>query len=152
VLYLIGEDIPANLEGDPFILYQNICLPSAGHIPTLLLPTEAFTEGESSLTDQAGATHLLHKAVQAPGKSQAAWKVLCEIASCMGAEGFAYETVEDIRAEMRSAQPFVTAGEYEAAQPLMWAAGQIGEHTYMGFALSKTVEGLQMLYPEETVG
>lgn len=154
VLFLIGEDVPANLDGDPFILYQNICLPSEGRKPALLLPAEAFTEGDSSLTDHAGNNHVLRKAVQAPGKAQAAWKVLSEIARCMGVQGFDYACIEDIQAEMRGAQPMTGAGRMGIAdsQPLVWAAGQIGEHNYMGFPLSEVVEGLQLLYPEETVG
>ena len=152
VLYLIGEDVPAQMEGDPFVLYHNICQPTAGRTPALLLPGEAFTEADSSLVDYTGTVRMVSKAVQAPGKALAGWKVLSEIARRMGAQGFEYACVEDIRAEMGDELVVSAAGAGSAeGDGSAWAPGQITEHTYMGFPLSKVVEGLQLLYPEETV-
>ena len=160
-LFVIGEDLPANLSGEPFVIYHNIYPPSQGK-PNLVFPAAAFTETDGSLTDHTGRIRPMRCAVQAPGTARPAWQVLSLIAREMGATGFAFECVEDVQVEMASKLASFQAGDRlvwrftesqaSAWSPAeLWSEDQLGEHSYLGFSLSASVAGLKMLYPQETV-
>jgi NADH dehydrogenase/NADH:ubiquinone oxidoreductase subunit G len=165
VLYLIGEDIPENLAGDPFILYQNILPPTQGH-PDLVLPAVAFSEDGGSLIDHSGLVRPFNRAVLPPGEALPNWLILSRIAQTMGIAGFDYRGIDDIRAEIAGNFGQFQVGErllpHQAGRKLepgsevqrdeRWGAGQLGEHTYMGFPLANSVEGLKMLFPQEQDG
>src|SRR5512133_1414683 len=102
LLYLIGEAIPAQTTGQPFIIYQNLYPPTdspSGCMADLLLPAAAFSEAEGSYTDAAGRTRSTQPAVSPAGDALPNWLILSRIAQAMGAPGFGYERVVDIRSE-----------------------------------------------------
>lgn len=166
VLYLIGEDIPAELPGDPFILYQNIYPPSSGRKANLSLPAAAFSEEEGSLIDHSGRVRELHPAVQPPAEALPTWEILCRVAQKMGVPGFDYTCAADIQAEIAGALPGFQPGErvdWQALLEAAWAprspsqpggsaaaSPQSRAHTYMGFPLTQWVAGLRVLYPDQT--
>jgi NADH dehydrogenase/NADH:ubiquinone oxidoreductase subunit G len=158
VLYLIGEPVPAQLSGQPFILYQNFHPPAGGPQPDLLLPTTAFPEERGTLIDSGGRRKDLTPAVPPPGEALPSWLILCRIAGQMGLPGFDYTCVEDIwraaQAELPGFPELSPTGEeprpgaVQADLPPIWP----GSPTYMGLPLADWVEGLRSLYPEETTG
>jgi len=153
VLYLIGEAIPASMPGQTAILYQNIYPPAADVKADLILPITAFTEEQGTYTDYSGCVREIHPAAPPPGEALHSWEILCRIARKMGARGFEYARVEEIQADMRTDPPpfvrpvpAVDRKQYQD-NPLTPKAS---EHSYMGFPLTRWVEGLRMLYPGET--
>ncbi len=157
VLYLIGEAVPPLSGSQPFVLYQNLYPPAAGSMADLLLPTTAFTEENGTYINYAGRAQTIHPAVSPKGEALPSWMILCRIAQQMGVPGFDYTCVEDIRAEIPGfieQQALAETSERLASTisiPLSQASAPY-EHSYMGFPLAKWVEGLRMLYPEETNG
>ena len=139
ILYLIGENIPAELPGHPFIIYQNIVSPVSTIQADLLLPTTAFSETEGTRISYAGQVLQFHQAVPAPAETLPTWQILSRIAKEMGVQGFDYQGLADIQFEM-------------ATQPVRVEPGhQTGEHDYLGFPLTRWVEGLRWLVPNENV-
>jgi anaerobic selenocysteine-containing dehydrogenase len=164
VLYLIGQPIPLLPSSQPFILYQNMYPPVGEPMADLLLPTTTFTEENGTYVDYAGCVQTIHPAVKPLGEALPSWMILSRIAHQMGMQGFDYTCVEDIQAEIPgltdalqgdrpiNRQGFTTIGERSAhtgaiSQPQLNPAG---EHSYMGFPLAHWVDGLRMLYSEET--
>ena len=139
VLYLIGENIPASPPGRPFILYQNIVLPASSIKADLILPTTAFCEADGTCISYSGQMQQIHQAVLPPGEALPTWQILSRIAKTMGIQGFDYHSIADIQSEMTG---LITgfAGDQ-----------QTGEHNYMGFPLTRWVEGLRWLVPPEIV-
>lgn len=137
VLYLIGENIPAQLEGQPFILYQNITSPDSSIAADLILPMVAFSETGGTRLDISGQVRQFHPAVPAPGEALPSWQILARIAQKMGVPGFDYQSLADVQTEMAS-HAVSFAGRYPSS-----------EHGYMGFPLTRWVEGLRWLVPPE---
>ena len=160
VLYLLGENIEElSPEDKPFVLYQNIYPPDGSLDPDLILPMTTFSEEDGSLIDYAGRVKSLRQAVPPPGQALPAWEILCRIARKMGLPGFDFTSVEDIRAEMAglpghclvngrvnwAAVSPPTADEIEgwvSAEP------QPASATYLGFPLTRYIQGLNQLAPK----
>ena len=100
VLYLVGENVPVSFPGHPFVIYQNIYPPSPGRQADLVLPAAAFSEEEGTFINHAGRLQEIHRSVPPPGEALPTWEILCRIAQKMGAQGFDYACVADIRAEI----------------------------------------------------
>ncbi len=153
VLHLIGEELPAALSSQPFVLYQNIFPPTATPASGVILPVSAFTEEQGTFIDHAGEMHRLQKAVQAPGSSLPSWQILCRIAQKLEVQGFDFTDEVQIRAEMESTK--IVSAETDASilklfQPTAvdFPSNRAGDHAYMGFPLRTRVAGFQVLYPE----
>ncbi|RPJ51329.1 MAG: hypothetical protein EHM21_02950, partial [Chloroflexi bacterium] len=160
-LYLAGEDIPPSLPGRPFLIYQNIYPPigalteepSGARRADLLLPAAAFTEGGGTLVDYSGCIQALNPAVQPPGEALPTWEILSRIARHLGAPGFDYPTLAALQAEIAAIpafQPQSRVDSSSAPQPLPSSRSPYppsGDHTYLGFPLSRYVAGLRPLHP-----
>jgi formate dehydrogenase major subunit len=158
-LYLLGENIAELPPGEkPFILYQNIYPPLDGIDPDLILPTTTFSEEDGSLVDYAGQVKPVHQAVPPPGEALPAWEIVCRIARKMGLAGFDFTSVENIRAEMASlpgqclvngqvdwtrVSPPAPLGDEKQAP----AAPQPAPDTFLGFPLTRYIQGLNQLGP-----
>jgi hypothetical protein len=154
VLYLVGEDVPEYVSGSPFILYQNIYPPSGSRPADLSLPSAAFTEEEGSFIDYAGRVRQVHPAVEAPGQAPPGWQIMCRIAQAMGASGFDYQSAAEIRAEIAARLPGFRAGErvdWEEAVQVAPVPDCLPAYHYLGFPLSRWVEGLRSLRLEEEI-
>ena len=160
VLYLIGEMVPTYASDRPFVLYQNLYPPTGNTGVDLMLAAAAFTETEGSYLDAAGRARVFRPVVRPAGEALPNWAILSRIAQAMGVPGFAYASVEDIRAEipgLREAldtnRPITcSAQDSLLSQSLLDQAPSdaLGAHIYMGYPLAHWVKGLRSLYPEET--
>ena len=168
VIYLIGEAMPINSEGQPFILYQNIYLLPDGNVADLSLPASAFSEGYGTIVDYSGRVKEIRRAVEPPGEALPTWEILSRIAQKMEVEGFNYTCAEEIQKEITK-----NIGNYRINEPVTWPdlsqefwgpnndetgrpeeegstpgrSIQISDHSYMGYPLMKWVEGLRMIFP-----
>lgn len=148
VLYLIGEAIPNNVVGEPYLLYQNMYPPTGSRPADLILPTTAFTETEGAAVDYAGRIQPIRPAAPAPGQALPSWQILCRIAQAMGAQGFDYASAADIQAEIAALVPGFRDPariDWQAAAPLTTAPAAAPAHTYMGYPLTCWVHGLRSL-------
>lgn len=152
VLYLIGEPLLGRQAGGPFIIMHTLSLPDGDAFDGLLFPAAAFSEEEGTLVDYAGRMRACHPAAPPPGEALPAWDVLSRIARQMGAPGFDYACVEDIR---RAAQE-ETAGSAKSHASLAASALETPgegwrEPVYLGQPLARRVAGLRSLYPESSI-
>ena len=98
---LAGELVPpAQLDGLDLLIVQD-CYPSgASRRAGVVLPVAVFAEVDGTVPDITGAKRPLHKACEPPGQARPQWWIVAQIARAMGAEGFAYDSVDVIRQEM----------------------------------------------------
>jgi NADH dehydrogenase/NADH:ubiquinone oxidoreductase subunit G len=172
VLYLIGENLPAKLPGNPFVLYQNLYPPSDQRSADLLLPMAAFSETTATIRDAAGRAQTLRQAVPPPGEALPSWQIVARIAQHMGLSGFDYPDLSDLQTE-EIAQVIFPVG-VDLRVDLRVDPGRLGgrpgrthrcaptegnpkevstwqnplstrEPAYLGFPLSHWVEGLRTL-------
>jgi len=162
VLYLLGEQVPVARAAGEFVIHQHIYPSSTGAQADLALPCAAFSEADGTMVDYTGRVRPLHAAVQPPGEALPGWQILSGIARKLGASGFDYRSVEEVRAEIAArvpgfesggrlqAQGLVvpllqpSGGDCEAAWEAAWASPA---GAYLGFPLETWVAGLRNLYP-----
>jgi NADH-quinone oxidoreductase subunit G len=72
---------------------------------TVVLPIAAFAETAGTFVNCEGRAQSFHGATPAPGEARPGWKVLRVLGNQIGAEGFAYESAEQVRAEALPAAP-----------------------------------------------
>jgi NADH-quinone oxidoreductase subunit G len=75
----------------------------------VLLPVAPFTETAGSFVNAEGRLQSFHGVVPPLGESRPAWKVLRVLGSLLGLEGFAHESVEEVRAEAVGDAATITA-------------------------------------------
>src|SRR5574343_570141 len=75
----------------------------------VLLPIAPFTETAGSFVNAEGRLQSFHGVVPPLGESRPAWKVLRVLGSLLGLEGFAHESVEEVRAEALGDAAAITA-------------------------------------------
>jgi len=66
----------------------------------VVLPAAVFTEIDGTVIDDLGQRRPLHKVCEPPGQAKAEWRIICELAKAMGAEGFDYESAAAIAKEL----------------------------------------------------
>lgn len=152
VLYLIGVQPPAC--GQASVIYQNIDQPLDGQHVDLVLPAAAFSEIDGTVVDFHGQVRGLSQAVPPPGEALPSWQILCRIAQAMNVPGFDYASVHDIQAEMAQLIDGYRPGIQLSMDTLSPAfsmteqpveASKITRDTYMGFPMTRRVEGLRAL-------
>jgi len=65
----------------------------------VLLPVSPFTETPGTYVNAEGRVQSFHAVVKPLGETRPAWKVLRVLANMLGAPGFDYETIEELRAD-----------------------------------------------------
>lgn len=174
VLYLIGENNKTYPKSNEFIIFQHMFPPSEINAVDMLLPITAFTETDGSYLNYEGRVLASNAAVNSLESAMPSWKILCMVAEKMGAEGFNFNSVEEIQHEIsmcvpgfqinnqvskpsltlfkdKSSKTF-TAGKGKKNGKKTWRfvlTTHLSDQTYHGFPISNYVEGLQVLYPEE---
>jgi formate dehydrogenase major subunit len=174
VLYLVGETLKGAKRAAEFTILQDIYPGDAASGADLLFPSAAFTETEGTFIDCAGRTRRTMKAVPPPGEAAPDWQILCLIARKMGADGFNFRNVADIRREISSVVWGVGDLEDDSCNPgISLLDGRIepsrktpenmerkrersslvlsaaaAENTYRGVQIAACVEGARMLFPE----
>lgn len=177
VSYFIGEVPTKLMPSADFLIYQNMYVPDISIAADLMLPSAAFTETDGTFINGEGRIQRIVKAVESPGEALPDWEILCRIARKMGKNGFDFTGAAEINEEIggvvkgfgdfnnpdRNAIPF-TCG-CELAAPQIAASGKnktgrdfpfllyssINENVYRGYPLSRWVDGLKHLVPENVV-
>ncbi len=65
----------------------------------VILPIGAFTETAGTFVNMEGRAQQFHAAVPPPGDGRPGWKVLRVLGSVLGAQGFDFDTIDQVRAE-----------------------------------------------------
>ncbi|MBN1313323.1 MAG: molybdopterin-dependent oxidoreductase [Anaerolineae bacterium] len=154
VLYLIG--VQPSASGEASVIYQNIDQLLDGQHADMVLPTAAFSEVNGTVVNIEGRVLPLRRAVPPPGEALPSWQILCRIAQAMDVPGFDYASAEDIQAEMAELIAGYRPGAHLSMDTLTPAfqppepardASKAAEyhHMYMGFPMTRRVEGLRAL-------
>jgi NADH-quinone oxidoreductase subunit G len=65
----------------------------------VILPIGAFTETAGTFVNMEGRAQQFHACVPPPGDGRPGWKVLRVLGSVLGAQGFEFDTIDQVRAE-----------------------------------------------------
>lgn len=163
VVYLIGEQLPERPAPGDFIIYQNFTPSADCGQADLSLPCAAFTETDGTLVDHTGRVREMNEAAPPPGEALPGWEILCRIARRMGAEGFDFESVAEVQAEIAAQLPAFKNGVLKPDGRGFSLSGSFAEPhpqgpctepyspagTYLGFPLETWVAGLRTLYHRE---
>jgi len=84
----------------------------------IVLPIASFAETEGTYVNAEGRWQTFAAAADCPGDSRPAWRVLRVLASALGADGCDYQSIDEIRAEVRSAVGEPAAGGYTGTPEL----------------------------------
>ena len=114
-LYLMGEnpilsDADANhvekaLRKLEFLVCQDIFLTETAQLADVVLPAVTFAEKDGTFTNTERRVQRIRKAIEPVGNAQADWRIVCQIAQRLGAEGFAFSHPEEIFAEISAVTP-----------------------------------------------
>jgi predicted molibdopterin-dependent oxidoreductase YjgC len=146
VLYSIGCQ-PAVESG--FTIYQNSFQPTV--TAGLTLPSALFTERDGSFINAELRQRYFHKAVEPAGLALPDWQIIASIARKMGAAGFDFSSVEEIREEMAVTRPSSILKEAASAHSWLAHTGSPNDPVYLGAPLSSKVAGLKALLTTEHV-
>lgn len=92
-------DAAKNLD---FLLVQDTFPNELTEIADVVLPSMTFADKEGTYTNMERRVQLLNPALGPKGDEDADWRILCQIASRMGAHGFEFTSVEDVFDEFNS--------------------------------------------------
>ena len=114
-IYLVGEN-PALSEADAshareamekvdFLVVQDIFLTETAAYADVVLPASTFAEKDGTFTNTERRVQRVRKAIDLVGDARTDGWITCEIAKRMGAEGFVFESPEDVMREIASLTP-----------------------------------------------
>ncbi len=115
-LYLIGENpaqtepnahhVEAGLEACEFIVSQDIFLnDSSRKYADVVLPASSFAEKDGTFTNTERRVNRVRKALDCPGEAREDWRIVCAMASALGASWPEYESPEDVWNELADLSP-----------------------------------------------
>ena len=122
-LYLMGEN-PVVTEADTkfiektiphldLLIVQDIFLTETAQLADVVLPAASFAEKDGTVTNTERRVQRVRKAIEPIGQSRPDWMIICDIAKHMGAQGFDYESPEQIMEEIRELTPSYGGITYE---------------------------------------
>ena len=122
-LYLIGEN-PMVTEADTksiektishldLLIVQDIFLTETAQLADVVLPAASFAEKDGTFTNTERRVQRVRKVIEPIGQSRPDWMIICDVAKHMGAEGFDYESPEEIIQEIRELTPSYGGITYE---------------------------------------
>jgi len=114
-IYLVGEN-PALSEADAnhareamekvdFLVVQDIFLTESAAYADVVLPAASFAEKDGTFTNTERRVQRVRKVIEAVGDSRDDGWITCAIATRMGAEGFDFESAEEVMEEIASLTP-----------------------------------------------
>lgn len=122
-LYVMGEDpilsdpdanhVRAAFEKMDFVAVQEIFMSETAKLADVIFPATCYAEKDGTFTCSERRVQMVRKAVDPLGESKLDWVIIQEIAQRMGAEGFNFESAEDIFEEVRKATPSYRGMTYE---------------------------------------
>ena len=140
VLYSIGCQ-PVVTAG--FTIFQNSFQPSAK--AGLALPAALFTERDGSFVNSEFRQRYFAKAVEPAELVLPDWQIVASIARKMGAGGFDFTSVDEIREEMSASHPAENWNKTSAAGQWFTQPARANDPVFFGFPLSSRVAGLAYL-------
>ena len=122
-LYIMGENplvsdpntnhVKEAFEKANFIVLQDIFLTETSEYADVVLPAMVYAEKDGTFTNTERRIQLLRKAVKAPGLAKEDWRIICELAQRMGAEGFNFSSSAEIMDEIASVTPSYAGVSHE---------------------------------------
>ncbi len=114
-IYLMGEN-PSLSDPDAshvrealrrleLFVVQDIFLSETAKLADVVLPACSFAEKDGTFTNTERRVQRVRKAIAPVGNSRPDWWITCEIARCMGASGFDFESPAQIMDEIATVTP-----------------------------------------------
>ncbi|MCH9038841.1 MAG: molybdopterin-dependent oxidoreductase [Chloroflexi bacterium] len=102
--YTNGElgDLLEAAKGLDFLVVQDEFPSELTELADVVLPSMAFANKQGTYTNLERRVQLLRPTVGAKGDEEADWRILCQIARRMGAQGFDFESPEEILDEFNN--------------------------------------------------
>ena len=91
----------------------------------VLLPISPFTETQGTFVSTEGRVQSFHATVKPLGNSRPAWKVMRVLGGLLGLEGFAQESIEDVRAECLQGRDVASLLSNETSLPAQAAKVEV---------------------------
>lgn len=127
-LYLIGEnpvlsEVDANhaiaaMEKLNFLVVQDIFLTETAEMADVVLPAATFAEKDGTFVNTERRVQRVRQAIAPVGDSKPDWKIVCEIAKKMGADGFEFSDPQEIMEEIVSITPSYAGITYERIEDI----------------------------------
>ena len=122
-LYLVGEN-PVLTEANAshsieamdkldFFVVQDIFLNETAEKADVVLPAASFAEKNGTFVNTERRVQRVRKVVDPVGEAKLDWLIVSSIANEMGAEGFAYNSAEDVFNEMTAFTPSFAGITYD---------------------------------------
>ncbi len=135
------------LEKLELLIVQDCYLSAVSDDADIVFPSAIFPEVNGTFVDANGVNRPLRKACNPPGSAKPDWQIISELARAMGAEGFAYNSVNSITKEI-GVEDAKLAIEREEA-PAAAADVKLRRTHFRGHRIDEKVKGLQALLVDD---
>ena len=144
VLYLMGADeIETDKLGRTFVIYQGHHGDRGAHRADVILPSAAYTEKDGTYVNTEGRPQRTVRAVFPPGQAREDWTIITHLSQALG-RPLSYNTLEDVRAAMFAAVPYLEHIGLCQSEP--WAV--FGQHGTLSIhAFDPVIENFYMTDP-----
>ena len=122
-LYMMGENpllseananhARAAFEKAEFVVCQDIFLSETAELADLVLPAVSFAEKDGTFTNSERRVQRVRKAIEPIGDARPDWWITSQIARRMGAQGFGFESPQEVFEEIRAVTPSYAGITYE---------------------------------------
>jgi formate dehydrogenase alpha subunit len=122
-LYVMGEnpmlsDPDVNhvrhcLEQLDFLVVQDIFLTETAELADVVLPGASFAEKDGTFTGTDRRVQRVCQAVEPVGESRPDWEIVCQLAQRLTPDGFDFDSVEEVMAEIAQVTPIYGGVSYE---------------------------------------
>jgi NADH dehydrogenase/NADH:ubiquinone oxidoreductase subunit G len=136
----IPDDQLAQLE---VLIVQDTHASATSERASAVLPAAAFTEIDGTWIDGAGRRRPLRRAARPPGMALPDWRIAADLATALGAEGYGYESVAAIAAELEMEPSRLILDRVAAPAPARDARQRVTH--FRGHALHEKVAGLRSI-------
>lgn len=97
-----------------FLVVQDIFLSETANLADVVLPAACYAEKNGTQTNTERRVQRIRKAVDPPGDAKADWRIICELAGCMGyGPQFSYMNEAEIFEEISKVTPQYGGMSYE---------------------------------------
>ena len=133
-MYVMGENFMLSdpdlnrvrkaLDHLDFLVVQDIFLSETAKFADVVLPAACYAEKHGTQTNTERRVQRLRKALDPPGEAKADWRIICELAGCMGyRQQFSYLNEAEIFEEIAKVVPQyggMSYGRLENPDSLQW--------------------------------
>ena len=116
--YIIGNDpvLYGKLAGLEFLVGQDLFPSPVSQLADVVFPSASFMEKEGTFTNAEHRVQSIQPAIKPLGQSRPDWWITCQIARRMGVNGFDFEKVSQIMAEISAVAPIYRDMDYDRIQ------------------------------------